>query len=250
MSNKQQQDDEFKLELDDSKFSDAEKAAVVALTKQYRDAWLKKTSGLADGRKEQESKLADIQAKYEKAAQELTAVQQWWQTEGQFLTKAEAKDALEDAGLDQPNALMRELQALRNQFTVAQQKYDNTIGQLTDQNKSLEGALRLSNDLFNVRLKYPGADPERILNTAKEKGVQNLELAYQMAYGDEMKTKEIESAVATAREEERAKVSAERDIVETTPTSTRYTPPTESKSYGDASKNLLEGVRKSGGLPI
>lgn len=242
-------DDDFSGGIDVSKLTDAEKAIYDKLSKPVRDAWLKKTSALAESRKDQESKLSQLQQQYDAAAKQLADVQAWWQNEGQYLTKAEAREVLDDAGVE-PSALMRELSALKTQFTTAAAKYDSTIGKLSEQNKTLENMIRYQSDLFDIRMKHPDADPMRIIETAKEKGVTNLDLAYQMAYGEEKHQAAIDKAVSEAREEERAKVSAEQAIVDTKPSTTRYAPPEEAKSYADASKSLLSEVRKTGGMPI
>ena len=65
-----------------------------------------------------------------------------------------------------------------------------------------------------------------------------------------MEQKRISEAVESARKEEREKFEAERAIVDTKPSSTRYAPPEEPKSYADASKSLLSEVRKTGSMPI
>lgn len=246
---KNQPQDDFDLGIDESTLSDAEKPIFEKLNKQVRDAWLRKTNALATEKRDYETKMSTLQQQYDAAAKQLADVQAWWQSEGQYLTKAEAREVLEDANVD-PSGLMRELNALKTQFTTAAQKYDTTISQLTEQNRTLENMIRYQSDLFDIRMKHPEVDPMRIIETAKEKGVSNLELAYKMAYGDEMKQKEIDDAVSKAREEERAKVSAEQAIVDTKPSTTRYAPPEEPKTYADASKSLLDEVRKTGGPPI
>jgi len=242
---KQYQDD-LDLGIDESKLSDAEKPIFEKLNKQVREAYLKKTSALADDRKKYETQMGELQTKYDGAAKQLADVQAWWQSEGQYLTKAEAKQVLDDADVD-PSGLMRELTALKNQFTTAAQKYDTTISKLTEQNATLENMVRYQSDLFDIRMKHPDADPLRIIETAKEKNISNLDLAYKMAYGEEMEQKKISEAVESARKEEREKYEAERAIVDTKPSTTRYAPPAESKTYADASASLLSEVRKTGG---
>ena len=248
-TNKNNPQDDFDTGIDVSTLTDAEKAIYEKLNKPMRDAWLKKTNSLAEERKSQESKLAALQQQHDAAAKQLADVQAWWQNEGQYLTKAEAREVLDEANVD-PSGLMRELNTLKNQFTIASTKYDQTISKLTEQNNTLENMIRYQSDLFDIRMKHPEADPMRIIETAKEKGIHNLDLAYNMAYGEEKHQKAIDDAVSAAREEERAKVNAEQAIVDTKPSTTRYAPPEESKSYADASKSLLSEVRKTGGMPI
>lgn len=248
-TNKNQPQDDFDSGIDVGTLTDAEKAIYEKLNKGVRDAWLKKTNTLAEDRRAQEARMAELQQKHDAAAKQLQDVQAWWQQEGQYLTRAQQQQVLDDADVD-PGGLMRELNALKTQFTMASNKYDQTISKLTEQNQTLENMIRYQSDLFDIRMKHPEADPMRIIETAREKGVNNLDLAYKMAYGEEMEQKRITEAVDSARKEEREKLEAEKAIVDTTPTSTRYAPPEESKSYADASKSLLSEVRKTGGMPI
>jgi hypothetical protein len=249
MSKQQTQDtDDLDLGIDVSTLSDAEKPIYEKLNAQVRKAYLDKTQKLATQRKTWEEEQAKIKADHEEATKALQAWNNWWQTEGQYMTKAEQRAAMAEEGLEEPNALMKEIKAIRQEFAEAEKRYGDIITKQGDELKNTQRALGLHNQLLDIRLKHPDADTNRIIETAKERGIQDLDLAYQLAYGDEIRDKEVEEKVTARLTEEREKAAAEKDIVDTKPSTTKYAPPPEAKSYGEASNNLLGAVRKSGGL--
>lgn len=250
-------DDAFTVEgLDENDLSDKERANL----KRMRDAYLKKTTALAEQRRKSESDMSELQAQYTEAQQQLHSVQQWWtaltpeqQNYYNTLTPGQQTQVLERQGLEDPNTLNSELSQLRQQFQGGLQQLNamrGELGQLAQRNQTLENALRLQHSLFDLRLKHPDMDPQRVLETAKERGLTDMELSYRLAYDDELRAKAVDSEVTKRMDEERGKMQAERDLVDTKPSTTRYAPPGEAKTYAEASGNLLSAVRKSGSGPL
>ena len=240
-------DSEFDSGIDVSQLSEAEKAMYDKLNAQVRKAYLEKTSKLAAWRKEQEKGMADMQGQYDEASKALNAWQQWYQAEGQYMTPAEQRKAMSEEGLENPNALQQEIQALRREFQQAAGKYNETIESISKELKTTRDALGLATQLSDLRFKHKDVDPMRVVETAKERGITDLELAYNLAYGDELRESAVKEEVEKRLTEERTKMEAEKDVIDTKPSTTRYAPPPEAKSYGEASANLLGAVRKSGG---
>lgn len=242
-------EDDFTVDdLDPSTLSDQERAMYDKLHKRMRDAYLKKTSTLAEKRQSWEREQQTLQSQLAEKEQQLNAVREWWQREGQYMTPRQQEAVLDRAGIDDPSDLVNEVSSLRTQLGYGQAQLAKVLEEvqsLRTHTGTLENALRLQTDLFDLRLKHSDLDPLRVLNTAREKGLTDLGLAYNLAYGDEIKAREVEEKVNERVEAERSKLSAERDLVETKPASTKYAPPTEAKSYSEASANLLGAVRKS-----
>lgn len=240
-------DAEFDAGIDVSQLSEQEKAIYDKLNAQVRKAYLDKTSKVAAWRKEQEKQLADLTSQHDEATKALNAWQQWYETEGKFMTPAQQRQAMSEEGLENPNLVQQEIAALRQEFQKAAGTYNTVIQELQKELGTTRQALGLSTQINDLRFKHPDIDPMRVLDTAKERGIQDLELAYNLAYGDELRTKQVNEEVEKRLTEERAKAAAEKDVIDTTPSTTRYAPPAEAKSYGEASKNILGAVRASGG---
>lgn len=239
--------EEFDAGIDVNQLNEQERAIYDKLNAQVRKAYLDKTGKLANWRKEQEAELVSLQSEHAEATKALTAWQQWYDTEGKYMTKAEQRQAMREEGLEEPTALQREIEALRGEFRQAKQAYDSTIQTLEKELGTTRQALGLSTQINDLRFKHPEIDPMRVIDTARERGIQDLELAYNLAYGDELRTKQVNEEVERRMTEERDKAKAEQDVIDTKPSTTRYAPPAEAKSYGEASQNLLGAVRKSGG---
>jgi len=247
--------DDFSIDFDVSTLDDNGKKLYESLNKQFRDAYLKKTSTLAEGRQGMEkelndarAKMTDLERRYQEADAERMQFKQWWESEGQYLY-SNPTQAAKAEGFETPDAIARELSELRTGFQRAQQAYDRNLQQLTERVGLFENGLRLQHDLFDLRFKHPEADVMRVLDTAKEKGINNLELAYNLAYGDEKlkaKEEELQKENETWRQQELEKMQAESKIVETTPKTTRYAPAENPKSYSEASNSLLNAIRGSG----
>jgi len=249
VANKQKQTDvdELEFDIDVNSLSDEEKKIYEKLHNRMRQAYLKKTSSLAEERKKVESEMEQLQRQHQEAMQNLQQWNLWWQSEGQFLTGRERQESAEDYGLEaDPRAYNKEIEALRRDFALAKQQYDNIIRDLSSKANTLEGALRLQHELFNLRIKHPDMDADRVLNTAKERGITDIELAYQLAYNDELRQKEVDEAVNKRLEDELSRRKSEQGVVETTQATRRYAPPEKPATYGQASEGLLSALRQSG----
>lgn len=233
--------------IDVSQLSEQEKAIYDKLNAQVRKAYLDKTSKLAAQRKQWEGDMDKIKAEHTEAVQALQAWQQWYEREGQYMTPRQQKQAMEDEGLENPNALQSEIQALKREFSEANKSYQQIVQDLRQELGTTRQALTLSTQINDLRFKHPEIDPMRILETAKERNITDMDLAYQLAYGDELRTKQVNDEVEKRVAEERTKMESERNVIDTTPSTTRYAPPPEAKSYSEASANLLSDVRKGGG---
>jgi hypothetical protein len=251
MAAKQPQDDDIDFGIDVGSLGEAERPIYDKLNQQLRAAWLKKTSELAEVKKGFTSEQAKIKAELDEAQQTLTAWNDWYQREGQYLTPRQQAQAMAEEGLENPNALLQEIATLRQEFSQAADRYNQVIAKLQQDNASMQQAFGLHNQLVNLQIKHPDMDTNRLLETAKERGIKDLDLAYQLAYGDEIRNKSVEEEVTKRVTEEREKFQAERDVVDTKPSSTRYSPPPEAASYTQAGDNLLASIRKAGtGGPI
>ncbi|MCL6456713.1 MAG: hypothetical protein K6T85_01780, partial [Gorillibacterium sp.] len=204
-------------------------------------------SSLAEQRKKLENEMEQLRSQYDEALQNLQQWQRWWEIEGQYLTGQERQQSAEDYGLSaDPQVYHNEVQALRRDFALAKQQYDNTIRDLSNKANTLEGALRLQHELFMLKMQHPDMDVGRVLTTAREKGLNNLELAYKLAYDDELRSKMVEEQVQQRLQDELSRRQSESSIVETTQSTRRYSPPETPKSYGQASDSLLSALRQSG----
>jgi hypothetical protein len=244
--NPQPDTDDIDFGIDVGSLSEAERPIYDKLNQQLRTAWLKKTSDLAETRKGLTTEQAQIKAELAEAQQSLTAWNEWYQREGQFMTPRQQAQAMSDEGLENPNLVAKEIQTLRQEFQQAAMQYNQVIERLQNDNQAMQQAFGLHNQLTDLRLKHTDADPARILEVAKARGIKDLDLAYQLAYGDEIRTKAVEDEVTKRVEEERSKMQTERDVVDTKPSTTRYAPPQEAKSYSEAGANLLGSLRKAG----
>jgi len=245
---KQQTDvEELEFDIDVNSLSDEEKKIYEKLHNRMRQAYLKKTSSLAEERKKLESEMEQLQRQYQEAVQNLQQWNLWWQSEGQFLTGRERQESAEDYGVEaDPRTYSKEIEALRREFMLAKQQYDNVIRELSSKASTLEGALRLQHELFNLRLQHPDMDIDRVLNTAKERGITDLELAYRLAYDDELRQKAVDEEVSKRLEDELSRRKSEQAVVETTPATRRYAPPEKPATYSQASEGLLSALRQSG----
>lgn len=244
-------EDELDFGIDVGSLGEAERPIYEKLNQQMRTAWLKKTGELAETRKGLTAEQAKMKSDLEEAQQALSAWNDWYQREGQYLTPRQQKEAMKEEGLENPNALLEEIATLRQAFTQADQRYNQVIVKLQQDNQAMQQAFGLHNQLVNLQIKHPDLDTNRLLETAKTRGIKDLDLAYQLAYGDEIRTKQVDEEVNKRVTEEREKFQAERDVVDTKPSSTRYSPPPEAKSYAEAGNNLLGSIRKAGtGGPI
>ena len=238
--------DDLDFGIDVGSLSEAERPMYDKLNQQMRAAWLKKTSSLADQRKGLTTEQEQIKSELAEAQQSLSAWNEWYQREGQYLTPRQQAQAMDDQGLENPNVVAGEIQALRQEFQQAANQYNTVIQKLQQDNQTMQQAFGLHNQLTDLRLKHTDADPNRILEMAKSRGIKDLDLAYQLAYGDEIRTKAVEDEVTKRVDEERSKMQTERDVVDTKPSTTRYAPPQEAKSYSQAGANLLGSLRKAG----
>lgn len=240
-------DDDFSIDFDESTLDDTSRPIYEALNKQFRNAWLKKSQGAADERKRLQAEMAEVQKQYQEAEQERTAFRNWWAAEGQYQYATPEQGARAE-GFEQPDAIQRELHQLRQQFQQAATRYDQTIQGLTDKLNVTEQAMRMQQDLWGLRWKHKDKDidPKKILETARDRNVTDLNLAYELAYGEADRQKEVEERATKLAEERIAQKEAESKIVET-PKTSHYAPPETAKSYSEASKGLLQSVRSGGG---
>ena len=253
-------DDDFKVEIDASSLDEAGRQQYEELEKHFRKAYLQKTDKLAKQRQELErqldqrnSKVRDLEEKFNAAAQENQQFHTWWQSEGQYLYRTPTEGAAAE-GLADPDQTNAELQRLTRAMNAAQQRYDEAFLKVQDRLGTYENAMRMQHDLFELRLKHPDADPQRIIETAKDRGIMNLDLAYQIAYGDDDMRKQLEEKEAALKMEyeqklkdELDKYQAEGKLIEPRQASTRYVPPEAATSYANASEGLLQTVRAKGG---
>lgn len=242
--------EEFDSGIDVGTLSAEERAIYDKLNTQVRNAYLKKTSKLAEQRKAWEQEQAGIKGQLDEATQALQAWQQWYTNEGQYMTPAQQQRAMDAQGLENPNEVQQEIAGLRREFQQAATQYNNVIQKLQEQLQQSNSALELQTRLYDLRFKHPDMDPMRVLETAKDRGIQDMDLAYQLAYGDELRKQQVDKEVEVRVAEEKAKLESEKAIVDTTPSTTRYAPPAEAKTYADAGKNLLNAVRAGGGGTI
>lgn len=249
MTDDKYQDDDFQLEgFDVNKLEPQEKAIYERLNKQFRDAYLKKTSALAQQRRKMESEMEQLKQQLTAATSELQQFYDWWQREGQYLTPAEQRRVMAEEGMEHPNVLQQEIAALRREFQQAAAQYQQMLESVNQRNATLENALRLQNELWELRWKHRDMqdfDPMKVLKTAQEKGLTNLELAFNIAYGDALKERELNTKLEERLAEERERLKSEQSVVETRPTTTRYAPPSEPRTYGEASESLLGTLRSS-----
>ena len=253
-------DDDFRVDIDASNLDESGRQAYDTLEKEFRKAYLQKTDKLAKHRQEIEQqlqgrdrKLSELEQKFNTVAQENQQFHTWWQTEGQYLYRTPAEGAAAQ-GIDDPDRTNAELQRLTRAMNNAQQRYDDALAKMHEKFGTYEHALRMQHELFELRLKHPDADPQRIIETAKDRGLTNLDLAYQIAYGDDDMRKQVDEREAKLKQEyeqrlqdELGKLKAEGQLVEPRPASTRYIPPAEATSYASASQGLLNTVRTKGG---
>jgi len=253
-------DDDFSVDIDASTLDDSGRQAYETLENEFRKAYLQKTDKLAQQRREMEqqlqqrdSKVRELEDKFNTVAQENQQFHTWWQTEGQYLYRTPSEGAAAE-GMANPDRTEAELQRLTRAMNAAQQRYDEAFLKMQDRLGTYEHAMRMQHDLFELRLKHPNADPQRIIEMAKERGITNLDLAYQLAYGDDDMRKQIEDREAAIKAEydqrlndELEKYKAEGKLVEPRPASTRYVPPAAATSYASASEGLLQTVRSKGG---
>jgi|WetSurMetagenome_2_1015567.scaffolds.fasta_scaffold215106_2 hypothetical protein len=239
-------EEELDFGIDVGSLGEAERPIYDKLNAQMRTAWLKKTSELANTRKGLTAEQEKVKADLEEAQQALAAWNDWYQREGQYLTPKQQAAAMREEGLENPNALVEEISTLRREFGQAAQQYNQVIQKLQQDNQAMQQAFGLHNQLINLQLKHPDLDTNRLLETAKDRGIKDLDLAYQLAYGDEIRTKSVEEEVNKRLTEEREKIQTEKDVVDTKPSTVRYAPPGEAKSYSEAGANLLGSIRKAG----
>ena len=239
-------DEDIDFGIDVGSLSEAERPIYDKLNTQMRSAWLKKTSALAEERKGLGGEKEQIAKELAEAQQSLSAWNKWYQDEGQYMTPRQQAAAMREEGLENPNQTVEAINALRQEFQQTAAQYNQTIQKLQQDNQAMQQAFGLHNQLTDLRIKHTDMDVNRVLETAKERGIKDLDLAYQLAYGDELRTKAVEDEVTKRMEDERSKLQTEKDIVDTKPSTTRYAPPQEAKSYSEAGANLLGSLRKAG----
>jgi hypothetical protein len=253
-------DEDFTVDIDASQLDDSGRQAYETLEKEFRKAYLQKTDKLAKQRDEWQRQLNEdarkyqsLEEKYNTVAQENQQFHTWWQTEGQYLYRTPQEGAAAE-GFEQPDATAKEVARLNRAMQAAQQRYDEAFVKMQEKLGTHEQALRMQHELFELRLKHPDADPQRIVETARDRGITNLDLAYQIAYGDDDMKRQLEEKEAKLKEDyerklqdELDKFKAEGKLIEPRPASMRYAPPEVATSYAQASQGLLNTVRSKGG---
>lgn len=254
-------EDDFKIEgIDLNSLDDAGKKLYAQLEGQFKGAYTKKTQALSEEKKAWEAEQKKLTEEAQQYKTEVEQFKSWWnaltpqqQNYYHSLTPGQQQDVLDERGLVNPeesvqdfNAVLKEIQGLRDWGNNKFEAYDRKIG-------ALESAMPLFIDLTDFRFKHPEADWKRVMERAKKDNVRNFELAYQLEYGDELKEKEVEERVTRKLEEEKNKVESEKKLPEFTPGQSIFSPEEKSKpaeSWSGASTRFKEAAAALPGKPV
>jgi hypothetical protein len=238
--------DEFDVEgINPDELDDAGKAIYAKLHTNFRNAWLKKNDTSAKQMKQLEIQAQKMQTELNEAHTALAAYYDWYQTVGKDLTAAEQRREMDRLDIEKPNDMMREIKSLRDDLQRLAQTYESKIQNIDTTSGQTRSMLDYALRLNELRYKHRDKDIDltKVTQVMKDRGINDPDLAYQLAYDDEIRSALVEKEVSQRVEDERKKIEAERDIVDASEATSFYQPPSEPKSYAEASQALLSKIR-------
>jgi hypothetical protein len=240
-------EDNFELTgINYDELDEAGKQIYDTLNKNFREAWLKKNNERAEKTRETEVKMTKLQSDLTEAHTALAAYYDWYQNTGQYLTENQQQQVMNQTNFD-PNQLVRTIQQLEHKVENITNNYERQIQELRAGSDQTRGVLDMAMRLNELRFKHKDRDVDlsRITQVMKERQINDPDLAFNVAYDEELRRELVDKEVNSRLDEERKKLEAERNLVDVE-ANTYYQPPVEPKSYTQASQALLEKLRQGG----